>query len=319
MKLLLLLYVPRSGSTFFADFVSREFSEILVLPELRLPRLLTSKEFLSLEPGKSVLMNLVKQDHQFPELGLSDTDVEACIDAMGDYSAEDFLQQIASRLASKSGLSPEAVLYKCGSAGRRWQALREQLPTTRFIHIYRDARAAVNSAMHTMRPYHPRQRMGRGDPWFRAQAWDRFVGNMQRLKARGEPIIEVRYEAFCQSPDLELDRLSRELGISRSRATDTQFAISAREAAIHSNVGENPMHRRIDAWHDEMPRWQGLVVEHVAAEQLASRGYAEHYSARTGLAMKWLAIAYGMVYHAVATGYFYGRRVFRRPTANGRG
>lgn len=319
MKIFLLLYVPRSGSTFFADQVSRHFSQVLVLPELRLPRLLISPNFLSGKPGKDELINLVSRDHQFPALELSPGDVELCIDAMGDYSADEFLRQLAIRIAQKKNLSPQAVLYKCGSAGRRFQALRQHLPDTRLIHIYRDARAVVNSAMHTMRPYHPGQKMGRGDPWFRAQAWQKFVADMADQKDRGEPLIEVKYEELCRDPQQVLAEVEREMGIKQTATGGERLVIASAEADIHGHVGKDPLATRIDAWKDEMPRWQGLLVEQLAASQLVRRDYPIYYSSQTGAIGKLLARGYGYLYHLVATLYFHLRRIGKRLFARGVG
>ncbi len=308
MRLLLLLYVPRSGSTFFASLVAKNFERILVLPELRLPKLLASHDIAKSENPKQTLLQLVNRDHQFAALDMSMEEVEACIDRMPGNTAEDFLLEIARALAHRKNLNPKAVLYKCGSAGRQWPELRKQMPNTSFIHIYRDARAAVNSAMQTERPYHPGQKMGRGDPWGSARYWSDFVARMGELREAGEPVYEIRYEDLCESPQRLLQEFADICGVSRSAGGGAEFAVSAREEDIHVNVDKNAMPERIEAWKKEMPRWQGLLIEWLAGDELRRRGYVLFYADCMSLPHKLPRLAYGYCYHLVATLYFHVRR-----------
>ena len=70
------------------------------------------------------------------------------------------------------------------------------------------------------------------------------------------------------------------------------------------------MSERIDAWKGEMPTWQGLVVEHLAGEQLDSRHYERFYCRRVSLPGRLIGIGYGYCYHLVAMLYFQLRRRF---------
>ena len=312
MRLFLLLYVPRSGSTLFASLVAKQFSQVLVIPELRLPKLLLLHHVPADRDYKSALLDLVRRDHQFAALELSSAEVEQCIDRMEAYTAEGFLLQIAEAVARKSGLKPEVVLYKCGSAGLHWSELRQRMPATGLIHIYRDARAAVNSAMHTERPYHPGQRMGRGDPWFQARTWNRFVSRMDRFRIAGEPIHEIKYEDLCESPDRLLRAFASEVGISGSDHEGRGLSVSPSEVKIHRNVGKAAMPERSEAWQHELPAWQGMVVEHLTLEQLTRRNYPVFYHAHSTAMARVGSLAYGYVYHLVATFFFHARRILIR-------
>lgn len=315
MKLFLLLYVPRSGSTFFASLVAKRFSQVLVIPELRLPKLLVTHDVENTADPRQTLIDLVKLDHQFPALKLSMTEVEQCIQRMeGGNIAESFLVQIALAVARKKNLQPEAVLYKCGSAGRCWPQLRQRMPGMGFIHIYRDPRAAVNSAMRTERPYHPGQKMGRGDPWFQARTWNAFNTRMSSLKHAGELVCEIKYEELCVAPDRVLREFAARLGLEQPAKDGAGLALSSREASIHRNVDRDAMPERSEAWQSEMPRWQGLVVEFLTGGQLRDRQYALFYSKRMMLPGRLARLGYGFFYHLVAMLYFHGRRRFVRAT-----
>ncbi len=299
MKLLLLLYVSRSGSTLFASEVARHFSQVLVIPELRLPGLLVKRDVAGTACPRQVLLDLVAGDHQFSVLNLSSAEVEQCIDRMGEsYSAEGFLREIARAVAAKNDLQPEVVMFKCGAAARPpLFLLRQRLPEIGLVHIYRDPRAAVNSAMRTERPYHPGETMGRGDPWLQAERWNTYCEKMQQLEEADELLLQVRYEELCADPDRILRQFADVLDLGDYTYGGAGFAVAAREQGIHANVQKAASTERSAAWKSEMPAWQGLAVEQVTREQRRRLQYPDYFGKRgLGLSRR-LGLAYAKFRH----------------------
>ena len=308
MRLVLLLYISRSGSTFFASQVARRFSQVLVLPELRLPGLLVRHDLAASADPRQALIDLVKADHQFATLEMSMNDVEACIDRMqGDYRAQTFLEQIAEFVAARKGFNPQAVLYKCGAAGRYWPEIRQRLGKVELIHVFRDPRAAVNSAMRTQRPYHPGQRMGRGDPWLQAQRWNTYIDRMNQLDAQGRLLLQVKYEALCTDPDRVMSDFAKALGLTAMNDSGAELSLAAREASIHANVDQAAMPERSNAWQTEMPRWQGLVVERVTRD-MRLPVYADYFTDACNPLIRLANIAYGYCLHRWSLLVFRRRR-----------
>jgi hypothetical protein len=308
MKLTFLLYVPRSGSTLFAKLLAERYGNVMVLPELRLPKLLAATGTDHSLFTRKKLLDLTLQDHQFPSLGLTQEEVAACIDGMQGTGPEAYLAALAAIVAEKKQVTPEAVLFKCGSAGLWWPALRSLMPQAKFIHVFRDPRAVVNSALHTDRPYHAGQKMGRGDPWHRAQDWRKFTRGMRALHAAGEPVIEVRYEGLCADKDGELDRVAAYLAIERGSVANAMFAVAAKESDIHANVKKPPLPARVDAWQHELKIWQGIVVEFIAGEEMRRRGYEPWYAVRVSRLGRCMGIAQGVVAHWKSSAAHYLRR-----------
>lgn len=305
MKILLLLYFPRSGSTFFASLLSRYFGNILVLPELRLPYLLALHD---MKPGvsiKSQLLDLVKRDYQFPVLGLSTREVEECIDEMDGYSEETFLLQLAKKLARKKNINPEFVLYKCSEVLHYWPSTREKLPTAKFIHIFRDGRATVSSAINTERPYQPGQKMGRGDAWNQSKQWGKYVSRIAGLQSQGEPVFEYQYEQLCDRPLQVLTSFASDVGLSVAPEPGQDLEISPREQGIHENANKAPISERKEGWKKELFAWQGIVSEYLIGDELQRRGYQLFYSTRYNAFQRVSGIIFGYFCHLFLTLVFY--------------
>jgi hypothetical protein len=241
---------------------------------------------------------LLLRDHQSSCLGINDEDIDDIFRNSPEMTPEATLHSLAAVIAKKNEKHYDAVIFKCGSAGLWWPALRSTYPNASFIHIYRDVRAVVNSALHTQRPYHPGQKMGRGDPWFRAKGWNRYVTHMHRLSISGEPIAQVSYESFCHEPQLVLERLMNDFCLCEvSKADLGSLAVSSQELSIHQNVNKPPLKERLNAWETELKPWQVVVCESLAAEGMGELGYKK----QTRLRRHSMYLCYGYFYHVYAT------------------
>ena len=131
---------------------------------------------------------------------------------------------------------------------------------------------------------------------------------MARLRDSGEPLYEIRYEDLCCEPQQQLQRFADAFDLAAPAGVTGGFNVAANEAGIHRNVDRQALPERIDAWKEEMPTWQGLVVERLAREPLRARGYQPFFTNRVSLPGRLSGIAYGYCYHLVATLYFQLRR-----------
>lgn len=305
MKILLLLYFPRSGSTFFASLVARYFSNVLVIPELRLPLLLISHEA---PPGKSqkeFLIELVKQDYQFPATGLSEPDVERSIDQMNGYSVENFLTALARTLAEKNNMKPDLVLYKCGAVVHWWPVLRDKMPGTRFVHVYRDGRAAVCSAINTERPYRVGQMMGRGDPWVQSNRWCEYMVKLRKFRSQCESLVEIRYESLCRNPDQVLSTFARSLGLQAREEYGAGLEVASKEQSIHRHVNQEALPDRVEGWKTELKTWQAVVCESRCKEELRRLEYEPYFLLRHGFLVRLGYLVSGYAFHVYTSLKFY--------------
>ena len=79
-------------------------------------------------------------------------------------------------------------------------AIGELLPEARFIHIIRDGRGAMASLRHLW--FSPSRDMAELARYWRAQ-----VNAGRAAAAEGRPVLEVRYEALLETPEIELRRI----------------------------------------------------------------------------------------------------------------
>lgn len=291
--------------------LAKKYSNILVLPEIRLPKLI-------LEMGCDAaihyheLKQVLKKDHQISSLDITEEDIAELYKSSQSLKPEAVLLSLASLIAQKKGRKFDAVIYKCGSAGLWWPALKASYPTASFIHVHRDVRAVVNSALHSQRPYHPGEKMGRGDPWFRAKGWSRYVTSMQKLTQAGEPIIQVSYESLCLDPAFVLDDLINQLALDvREAVGDEGISVATSEHDIHRNVNKPPLKDRLDAWQSELKLWQIVVSEHLATEGMTKLGYEKRISQTTSAISYSACLFYGFIFHVYATLKFKLRRAFK--------
>jgi hypothetical protein len=297
MKTLLLLYFPRSGSTFFASLLARYFPGMMVLPELRLPQLLLSHDYRPGMDAKQFTLDLINKDYQFRSLGLSQDEIEHCVASMGEYQPETLLRVLAETLAEKKQQKPKIVLYKCGAAAHWLPVLRGKFPSIGLIHVYRDARAAVCSAINTERPYHPGQKMGRGDPWLQSGRWRDYQRDLRLFASRGEELFEVRYESLVEQPERIMSDFADCFTLEMRPESGDDLEVSASEKAIHENVNRAPLTNRVDDWKRELKTWQGVVCELRSKDELLLRNYDMHYLIRLGAGSRWLNIAAGYGFH----------------------
>ena len=297
MKTLLLLYFPRSGSTFFASQAARYFPGLMVLPELRLPQLLLSHDCLPGMDTKQFMLDLISKDYQFCSLGLSQDEVERCVDSIDEYQPETLLRVLAESLAKKKQQKPKVVLYKCGAAAHWLPVLRDRFPTIGLVHVYRDARAAVCSAINTERPYHPGQKMGRGDPWLQSGRWSNYQRDLRQFASCGEKMFEVRYESLVEQPERIMSDFGEYFKLDGSPGSGDDLQVSASEKTIHENINRTPQTNRIDDWKRELKTWQGVVCELRSKDELLLRNYDMHYLMKIGTGSQWLNIAAGYGFH----------------------
>lgn len=311
MKLILLLYVPRSGSTFLSNQLAKKYSNVLVLPELRLPKLMLDRE-----AGTSIcsaqFQQFFERDHQLSSLGLSEDDYSELFGDVDALTPESILFSLADMIAKNRGQEFDAVVYKCGSAGLWWPALRATYPSASYIHIHRDVRAVVNSAIHAKRPYHLGEKMGRGDPWFRAAGWNRYICGMQNLSKNGEPIHNLSYESLCLDPETVLDNLMLDLEIRVDGVHESEgISVAPGEYEIHRHINKPAMPDRLDAWKKELKTWQIVVSEFLAKEAMQRLGYDKQMNNRLSVIQYCACLLYGFTHHIVATLRFKTRRLYK--------
>ena len=154
-------------------------------------------------------------------------------------------------------------------------------PDAKFIHVTRDGRAVANSRLRTPfwrgwqgwqglnltpeMPAHYREEWERHRYSFAALAgieWKAHLDQMIELK-RNWPhidILEVKYEAFCASPVVQLREIAEYCGL-------------AWNATVESQLGRQYVKSENTKWRSDLTAEQQAILQEVMAVQLVEQGY----------------------------------------------
>ena len=279
-----LLYVSRSGSTFFANQLARRSSDVVVLPELDVVNLLCDAGDDQLQAMSSrEIAQFVELDERFRQLGVATKELQDQIEARGSHQVIDLLSAIGQVYAGRCG-KPAArfAMYQRGNILSVADQLcpSSEMPT-RFIHLFRDPRGCLNSIQNVRRrqtTHYDRRRIGRCDAAGIAKAWNRYVQNVEKLDTHPVArLLKIQYEQLCRDLPAELQRCADFLNVplaSEQSRRCNESVVSADAQEIHENIDEQVIASRANAWRRELSGSDVAIVESIAAAEMKRHGYA---------------------------------------------
>ncbi|MEW5817383.1 MAG: sulfotransferase [Spirochaetota bacterium] len=163
---------------------------------------------------------------------------------------------------------------KCG-----WNIpdIAKKIPEIKFIHIYRDGRAVLNSLMRTKKVYATGQMAEEPlTPSLRWRGWMKYINNLDA--ALNERVCHVQYEKLLKNPDEQLARIFTFLGVKHIFLDEhalNKYAkrIPTVESSLHPNVGKGPILERHFSWQSELPEENIRIFEMVNGRILQKFGY----------------------------------------------
>lgn len=287
MKFAFLIYVSRSGSTMLAKQLSMYSPDIVMLPEFNLLDILLNEGDEAVkEMGAPKILELMKLDRQLINLNFSADMLQEIANRNAGKNIKSIIEDVISHYASMQSRNPVFVILKKGSYLFRYKQLHSLFPEAIFLHIYRDGRAAINSMIHTYRPYYPNEKFLRGDIVYAARRWKNYLGKVHSLKKENLiPVVEIRYEDLCLSPEETVRPFISKIGIAYDESYESNaistFDVGSQEKTIHSRIHDAPILKRIEAWKKELPIWQGTAIEMQIGHVLEANGYDIWFKKRT--------------------------------------
>ncbi|WP_158971898.1 sulfotransferase [Chachezhania sediminis] len=279
MRITFLIYCARSGSTFLANRIAENRSNVVVIPEFRLPLLLfwrSEDEIRGLDADG--LTALFRRDMQMDNLGLDETRLAALATALAGQGRREILLAFLDAYRETHGLSGQHFLVKNAEVVFEEEAVRAVVPEADFLEILRDPRGVVNSMMNTRTVYSYGGPMAGGDPLRAAAAW---LKHRRASAALSMPLTVIRYEDLMSDPesmDATLDALFGPAG-ETATATPSGKVVSAKEQSLHKLVGKAADKGRNEAWKDAIPARTGMALEAVLGATMTEAGYVPHFTA----------------------------------------
>lgn len=278
-KYIFLVYVGRSGSTLLARLLHEKSRDIVAMPETRLLEYLIAAGDDRLKAMNDYeLMRFINCDYQLKNLRLSEEELLSAVKkSMGGGVYEIFnciVQAFAKKINKPDG---KIVIVKLGQLLHMYKALNKIFDSPDFLYIERDPRAVASSLLRTQRAYHYKGSMGRGDIIYISNYWKAFTRKIKGLADRKEiNVIFVRYEDLCIDEQGVLDGVCRELNVAGGLVSGSGYNIGVQEMALHKLVMGNVDDKRIVAWKNELPLWQGCVLERAIGRDM--RPYNTYYN-----------------------------------------
>lgn len=279
MRITVLIYCARSGSTFLANQISKDRAGVVVVPEFRTPNLLLWRgeaEVRALDAEG--LAALFRRDMQFSNLGLSEDETARLCATLAGRSRGEILEGLLDAFRTRHGLPGAHFLVKNGGLAFQADALREALPEADFLHIQRDPRGVVNSMMTTRTVYSYGGPMAGGDPLKAAELWLRHRAATRAIRA---PVASLRYEALMTDPASAAKTLDALFGPPEGEATPAPAAeavVSEKERSLHKLVGKSADRGRTEAWKTAIAPRTGMAIEALLGAALVEEGYAPHFA-----------------------------------------
>ena len=270
MKFLFLIFNSRSGSTFLAKRISREYSNIIIVPEsifIRNLFLIKDEKFKEMK-DKEIQM-LINADYQFDALGIDRNRAFEIISKNKRKGPFSILKSLLNEIYKKN-LDNYVIIVKTGCLINEAFTSSENF-FLGYLYIYRDARGIVNSLISNNSPYFGGIKMGRGCIVFSAKRLNRFDETISNLEKRID-IFSLRYEAISTFLP-EIMRKISEKGKIDLEIGSSDFQINPTELKIHSKIDKPFDVDRINAWSSEMTEKQKFIIEKIAFNYQTRRGY----------------------------------------------
>lgn len=164
--------------------------------------------------------------------------------------------------------------------------LLDLFPSARFVYIYRDGRAVVNSLLRVRERY---ERRGESPPFdihltSACREWIHGQATFDRLRKQFAPhrIHSVCYEDLIRHPAQEIEALMGFLGMAPEPQQRAPGRFSSNDMNTHVDdrwytedmYTQSFNTANIDKWEAELSAFQRFVASVYMAEPLAQRGYA---------------------------------------------
>lgn len=302
IRLTFLLYFSRSGSTMLANQIAKLMPDVLVFPELDFVGDLFAygDEYVrSLSAEK--LFQLLSKDEKLVDIGFSESIWRELVVKCEGEGVIFLLTEITNLYARQSGQGqPQVVLFQRGTLLSVAQDILEIYPSARFIHIFRDPRAAISSIVRVRSASFvkfDRQRMGRSDAIGLGKNWIKYTGRVNGLEnSHPDNVMQVRYEDLCAHKESHLQEISEFLKVDYSTVEEGAHGliVGDDEGELHKYIDKPPMLERLNAWREELPMWQGYLVEYVLGDRLITTGYAPYFSTNVSTSQHLAYLARGL-------------------------
>ncbi|MBI1287877.1 MAG: hypothetical protein GC178_09890 [Flavobacteriales bacterium] len=276
LKVGLILYDSRSGSTFLSSLLDR-YSGILVLPETSLLYniLLDGNQVYDSIEKIDALLHRLYEEKQFEELSMDRSVLRQAILSGGELKIEVFYS-ILCVYFGMDRLDDHVVVMKIPRAHERLEHFNRFLPDFRVVHLIRDGRAVFYSKMKSRSLT---KRVFEKNLIVAALGWR---SKIRSSTSYGDEIITVRYEDILADEESNVQKILDFLHISEkgrvisNDASNYLRKIGKEQQKFHRNIGKKPKELNPNRYLEELSSAQISLYECIAGDILRKHGYTAH-------------------------------------------
>jgi hypothetical protein len=279
METVFLVYDSRSGSTLLSKNIVMYLDKVFVSPEVCFNHLfkktnrLKQSEFMYKNYDEFVRKNYINN------LFLSKETINKIINKHSNkMDAVSLIKDLFSIYMNQNFFADsQQIILKKGEHLFSWKRINRIFQNNvKYIFMYRDPRAVVNSKLKTKDPYFPYESMAWGGSILASIRWWQYSKVARAAKRNGADMLEISYENFLTSPRTEIGRISSFLSLPfyESKKQSNYFNIPEKEKSIHGLVFSDKFHKdRILAWRSELAKKDIQVIEAITYKEMKLRGY----------------------------------------------
>lgn len=273
MKLILISYVNRTGSTFLSNEFSK-YDSILVCPEseVLVTYFIASEKPYYNQPKKlfHLLRQIIETDPKLKYWNLNISDFSNLNSFNNNF--EIFL---AILITYRNQIKPYAktIVFKADTLAYYFDKIHSfylERYKIKFISIFRDGRAAYASQRITIGA--KTQKPMNKNPVKAAKIWKNWI-NICLIHNTSPHFIIIRYESLITDFQHEFDNLLHKLQmdveiVKKNKHGDLYERIPPNQRSMHINILKPPLKNHIDKWINELPANHIVIFEKIAKDEL---------------------------------------------------
>lgn len=263
LNFIVLLYVSRSGSTYLARLLAEKCEDLAVIPETNYFRILTAHQKVHKKYQPEKLAHLIMEDPKFKGFHISQSETLEILQNSNTHKAA--IIAITKRILFGLGMEDvKNVIIKDGGLLDYLPEITAQFENTKVIHIQRDARACINSLLHTPKAFHPgKSSMGWNDIELCTKQYARYIKKINTITISSDNFLALNYENLVDNVPQTLKKTIAFLGLKLSGEdkSRTKNYLRKEERPIHSNIYRHSQRNRKNAWQQELKKWEIVYIE----------------------------------------------------------
>ncbi len=268
-RIVFILYVSRSGSTFLAKSLF-EKAQIYIPPESNfVTRILDLESNELSRMPRPKLIQFLREESKFQDLQLTD-EALAALPSECTADSPTLITAIAETLLQQFDRSSRTIAFKKGeSLLKRLPALEKSFQRAHYLWLMRDGRAVYHSQKSSLRTS--------GEAFCRsanesAIHWVDFVQKYERWSARLPNSLLIKYEDLVDQHALTLSNVMEFLKVE-NRSEEVEFYLPPRYDRLHQRLGAAPDSGRKNSWREALSRQELDAFLSFAESSLRRYGY----------------------------------------------